>query len=51
EQIAGFFEGLELVAPGVVCTPRWRRDAADGPPPEVDIFCGVGRKPEDGGSR
>jgi hypothetical protein len=29
EQIAGFFEGLELVEPGVVSCPRWRPDPAD----------------------
>jgi hypothetical protein len=48
EQIAGFFEGLELVEPGVVSCPRWRPDAPDaaaGPPAEVDAFGGVGRKP------
>jgi S-adenosyl methyltransferase len=46
EQIAGFFEGLELVEPGVVSCPRWRPDRADaGPPEELDAFGGVGRKP------
>jgi hypothetical protein len=48
EQIAGFFEGLELVAPGVVSCPRWRPDPAEGGgglPAEVDAFGGVGRKP------
>ena len=46
EEIASFFEGLELVPPGVVSCPRWRPEsAADGPPAEVDAFGGVGRKP------
>jgi SAM-dependent methyltransferase len=48
EQIAGFFEGLELVEPGVVSCPRWRPDpaAVNGDlPAEVDQFSGVGRKP------
>jgi O-methyltransferase involved in polyketide biosynthesis len=45
EQIAGFFEGLELVEPGLVSCPRWRPDAVDGPPEELDAFGGVGRKP------
>jgi S-adenosyl methyltransferase len=48
EQIAGFFEGLELVEPGVVSCPRWRPDAAElasGAPAEMDQFAGVGRKP------
>ena len=48
EQLAGFFDGLELVEPGVVSCPRWRPDPADtggGLPAEVDQFGGVGRKP------
>jgi hypothetical protein len=48
EQIAGFFDGLELVEPGVVSCPRWRPDPADlsgGLPAELDAFGGVGRKP------
>ena len=48
EQIAGFFEGLELLPPGVVSCPRWRPDPAAGGvglPPEVDMFGGVARKP------
>jgi O-methyltransferase involved in polyketide biosynthesis len=47
EQIAGFFEGLELLEPGVVSCPRWRPDPQPGGglPPEVDMFGGVGRKP------
>ena len=46
-QIAGFFEGLELVEPGVVSCPRWRPDPdalRRGLPPEMDQFAGVGRK-------
>ncbi len=47
EQIAGFFDGLDVLEPGVVSTPRWRPDSADigGEPREVDQFCAVGRKP------
>jgi hypothetical protein len=47
EQIASLLDGLELIEPGVVSTPRWRPDVADlgGPPPEVDQFCAVARKP------
>ena len=46
-QIAGFFDGLDLIEPGIVSTTRWRPDPADigGESPEVDQFCGVGRKP------
>jgi O-methyltransferase involved in polyketide biosynthesis len=46
EQIAGFFDGLQVLEPGVVSTPRWRPDpGAAGRPAEVDVFCGVARKP------
>jgi O-methyltransferase involved in polyketide biosynthesis len=46
EQIAGFFDGLELLEPGVVSTPRWRpHPGTTGLPAQVDVFCGVGRKP------
>jgi hypothetical protein len=44
DTIAGFFDGLELAAPGVVSTPRWRPDTADQPA-ELAVFCGVARKP------
>nr|WP_238162082.1 SAM-dependent methyltransferase [Micromonospora endolithica] len=44
EQIAGFFEGLELVEPGVVPCPRWRPDDAVDTPADIDAFGGVGRK-------
>jgi hypothetical protein len=47
EEIAGYFEGLELVSPGVVSVPLWRPDpmAADLPPDEIGQAGGVGRKP------
>jgi O-methyltransferase involved in polyketide biosynthesis len=47
EQIAGFFEGLELLEPGVVSLPQWRHDPAlaNGGAAEVDALGGVGRKP------
>ena len=47
EQIARFFDGLDLLAPGVVSCSRWRPDPSPsgGPPAEVDEFCGVARKP------
>jgi hypothetical protein len=46
-QIAGFFDGLELLEPGLVSTPRWRPDPVDigGDPQEVDQFGAVARKP------
>jgi hypothetical protein len=44
EQITGFFEGLDLLDPGVVSIPHWR--PAPGPvPPAMDGYCGVARKP------
>jgi hypothetical protein len=45
EQIAGFFEGLEMVEPGLVSCPRWRPDPGSQLAAEVDAFGGVGRKP------
>jgi S-adenosyl methyltransferase len=48
EEIAQFFDGLEVLEPGVVSTPRWRPNVADiggGSARDVDQFCAVGRKP------
>ncbi|WP_199545706.1 SAM-dependent methyltransferase [Streptomyces sp. N35] len=46
EQIAGYFDGLELLEPGVVSCSRWRpSENPFGQPAEVDEFCAVGRKP------
>ncbi|MGH3889069.1 MAG: SAM-dependent methyltransferase, partial [Pseudonocardiaceae bacterium] len=46
EQIAHFFDGLELVEPGLVSVPRWRPEPNPfGVPAELDAFGGVGRKP------
>ncbi len=45
EQIAQFFDGLELLEPGVVSCPLWRPpDIRVGVPVEVDEYCAVGRK-------
>jgi S-adenosyl methyltransferase len=45
-QIASFFDGLELVEPGVVSTSRWRPEPnAWGEPAEIPDYAGVGRKP------
>jgi hypothetical protein len=45
-QIAGFLDGLELLEPGLVSTPRWRPDPVDigGEPQEVDQFGAIARK-------
>ncbi|GAA3090114.1 SAM-dependent methyltransferase [Streptosporangium carneum] len=46
EEIARFFDGLELVEPGVVSCPHWRpQPVVLGDNREVDEFCAVGRKP------
>jgi O-methyltransferase involved in polyketide biosynthesis len=56
EQLASFFDGLDLIDPGVVPCPRWKPDASsapggDGapagaaPPDEASVYCGVARKP------
>lgn len=46
DQLARFFEGLELVPPGLVPVPDWRPDPAGGQGPETGAFsyCAVGRK-------
>jgi hypothetical protein len=46
EQISRFFDGFELVEPGLVSTPLWRPDSEGNRLRTVmDSFCGVGRKP------
>jgi hypothetical protein len=44
EQFAGFFDGLELVEPGVVLVADWRPDPAAFPGPEIPQVGAVGRK-------
>jgi hypothetical protein len=45
-QVGRFFEGLELMEPGLISTHRWR-PGPDEPDTENDwpVRCGVGRKP------
>lgn len=46
EDVARFFDGLELLEPGVVSCSRWRPEDGDGAEPEeVAMFGGVARKP------
>lgn len=46
QQLIDFFDGLELLDPGVVSVPLWRPDpTVIGTPVEVNSFGGVGRKP------
>ncbi|MCX4885461.1 MULTISPECIES: SAM-dependent methyltransferase [unclassified Streptomyces] len=46
ERIAAFFDGLELVEPGVVPTSQWHPEPVDvgRSPSGVDAICGIGRK-------
>ena len=44
-RIAALFEGLELIAPGVVSVTRWRPDADALAAADIAQFAAVGRKP------
>ncbi|MGI5214934.1 SAM-dependent methyltransferase [Plantactinospora sp. CA-290183] len=44
EEIGGYFEGLELLEPGVVSTPLWRPEPGTEPA-ALDVYCAMGRKP------
>ena len=43
-QVLGFFEGFELVEPGLVTIAEWRPQS-EGEPTRFGIYGGVGRKP------
>jgi S-adenosyl methyltransferase len=45
EQIASFYEGLELVPPGVVRVTEWRPEIGPHQIKHAECFGGVGRKP------
>ncbi|MCQ0007265.1 SAM-dependent methyltransferase [Actinomadura madurae] len=49
EEILRYFDGLDLVEPGLVSCAHWRPDPMDvttwGAPDEVDEFAGIARKP------
>jgi hypothetical protein len=46
EQIARFFDGLEILPPGVGPLTKWRPDPSSSDAAvDVDEFCAVGRKP------
>ncbi|GAA1073676.1 MULTISPECIES: SAM-dependent methyltransferase [Kitasatospora] len=46
EQVLKFFDGLELLEPGLVTAPLWRPDTTpSATDAEVGIWAGVGRKP------
>ncbi|MFD4570293.1 SAM-dependent methyltransferase [Streptomyces sp. NPDC058251] len=44
EEIAGFFDGLELAEPGIAQVTRWRPDGPSSSDGAVDAYGGVGRK-------
>ncbi|MFW6091534.1 MAG: SAM-dependent methyltransferase, partial [Actinomycetota bacterium] len=45
DEITGYFDGLELVEPGIVPVTQWRPDDVTGVPDHVDAYGGIGRKP------
>ena len=45
QELARFFDGLELLEPGVVSSSQWRPDPGGPEPVEVAEYCAVGRKP------
>jgi hypothetical protein len=45
EEIRAYYEGLELVPPGVVRINRWRPDVDADDAADAAAFGGVGRKP------
>jgi len=42
--ITRFFDGLDLVEPGVVQPQQWRPEPGKLSPPQVTAWCGVARK-------
>jgi O-methyltransferase involved in polyketide biosynthesis len=46
DQVGSFFDGLDLVEPGVVPCAHWKPDApAGGSAEDAAVYCGVARKP------
>ncbi|MFI1336838.1 SAM-dependent methyltransferase [Streptomyces sp. NPDC020845] len=49
EQIARFYDGLEVIEPGIVSCPLWRPESADAsidaPLEKTDVYGGVAHKP------
>ncbi|MFE6946008.1 SAM-dependent methyltransferase [Streptomyces chartreusis] len=44
EQITAYYEGLDLIEPGVVSCPMWRPEPGASPVP-TDVYGGIARKP------
>jgi S-adenosyl methyltransferase len=51
EQVAGFFAGLDMVAPGLVDVSVWRPDHIGPPPGPALFYAGIGRKSAPGRPR
>lgn len=49
-QFARFFDGLEIVEPGLVTAPEWSRGTSAPAPEESGLYVGVARVPEGGRS-
>jgi O-methyltransferase involved in polyketide biosynthesis len=45
DELVTFFDGLDVVEPGVVACPEWKPDRTGGREPGKHVYCGVGRKP------
>ena len=44
EQVARFFEGTDLVEPGLVRVEEWRPEPGAGDTGRSSLWCAVGRK-------
>jgi hypothetical protein len=44
DQVARFFDGTDLVAPGLVRVEEWQPDSDTGDANRSFLWCGVGRK-------
>jgi hypothetical protein len=44
DEVAGFFDGLTLLPPGVVPMDEWRHDDPDHQPAQAAVYAAVGRK-------
>jgi len=45
DEVAAFFDGLDLVEPGLVRVPDWRPDSEIEAAPRCAMWAAIGRKP------
>jgi SAM-dependent methyltransferase len=45
DQVLSFFEGLDLVEPGLIRAPEWRPDSPEDTANPAEVWAGVARKP------